>query len=482
MSHQKLHHFILLCIALIPMISFAQYRGNHWVFGDSTGINFNTIPPTLDTTRIISTLEPSASISDENGNLLFYVGSASALNNISPGWWKYIVRNSQDSIMQNGDSLGGSSTITQGVLILPFPNDTNLYYIFHIYYKQSPPPRLNLMYSIVDMSQNNGLGAIISSNNLVNDTVSEKLYAVKAANGKDWWLINPGWNSYVYKIDSTGIHLGPVPGLTGFEGSGQLIFNLNGDKFISAGSYEITKLHDFDRCTGVISNTIILDSCPSQSKIRYGCSFSPSGRFLYLSSEDSLWQFDLNAPNVVTSRQLIYAAPYTGSTLLNRIGQHMLAPNGKIYIANHYPFVINSYNTSLSIINNPDLIGVSCNYCANCFSLNGHRSFYNLPNMPNYYLGQLENVNCDSILATNDEELKKEIKVEVFPNPTTSKLYIKPRQDIGITLFALFDYTGKEVFKSNEKEIDISELPSGLYIYQILTRDQGIFSGKVVKE
>ena len=47
---------------------------------------------------------------------------------------------------------------------------------------------------------------------------------------------------------------------------------------------------DFDRCTGEFSNLIhitINDSMPTG-----GCAFSPSGRFLYVSSTNYLYQFD----------------------------------------------------------------------------------------------------------------------------------------------------------------------------------------------
>ncbi|MEP7263953.1 MAG: hypothetical protein ABI772_05635, partial [Bacteroidota bacterium] len=265
---------------LLPIILFffctnstAQKRDYNWVFGDSVGINFNTVPPSVDTTRIIMTIEPAASISDENGNLLFYVGSPEV--DILTNYKKCVVRSSDNSIMVGGDSIAGYTSVTQGLIIIPDSYDTAKYYIFHIGYF------LGLYYSIVDISLNNGLGEIISANNILKSYVTEKMHAVKAANGKDWWIIGmvrQGNSDYFYKfkLDSAGIANKGQQLISSQQvpsWAGQIIFSPNGDKLIYTGGMTENSVFDFDRCTGEFMNRQLLNQ---GGHPRYGASFSPS--------------------------------------------------------------------------------------------------------------------------------------------------------------------------------------------------------------
>ncbi|MEP7264434.1 MAG: T9SS type A sorting domain-containing protein [Bacteroidota bacterium] len=79
-------------------------------------------------------------------------------------------------------------------------------------------------------------------------------------------------------------------------------------------------------------------------------------------------------------------------------------------------------------------------------------------------------------------EFSPESIVSVFPNPTTSKLYIKSPLQSEIISFKLFDLTGKEILETKDKVLDMSELSPGLYFYQIQMKGENIFTGKVIKE
>ena len=92
---------------------FAQHRGDNWCFGDSVILNFagGNISVSASVIRNTNTndlgvLEPSASISDSSGNLLFYTNG-------------FTVWNRNHEVMLNGDSLKGSYTSTNGALIIP---------------------------------------------------------------------------------------------------------------------------------------------------------------------------------------------------------------------------------------------------------------------------------------------------------------------------------------------------------------------------
>ena len=112
--------------------------------------------------------------------------------------------------MQNGDSLLGMGSITNGRMILPMINDLDKYFGFSIV---PGPIFTGLYYSIVDMSLNSGLGAVILRDSLIIDgLLSEKMCAIMHANGYDWWILFHNINFtdssnvfYRMLFDSSGI-------------------------------------------------------------------------------------------------------------------------------------------------------------------------------------------------------------------------------------------------------------------------------------
>ena len=466
----------------------AQKRDYYWVFGSSVDIDFNTIPPTVDTTRSILTEEPSASISDNVGNLQFYVG-CSSLDQSNNGFKKFTVRSYNDSIMLGGDSLIGNGSMTQGLLIIPRPGFSTEYYIFHINY-----PGDKLYYSTLDMSLNNGFGEVTSSNILLSDSMSEKLNAVKAANGKDWWIVAMGHKPqtyfYIYKLDSNAISFKGLSNTatTAFPDGwcGQMIFSKEGDKLLSAGCHAKTYIYDFDRCTGVISNPIFIDDGQLMTG-RYGASFSPNGQYIYLSSADSLWQFDIQATNIPASKQLIFSIPNSNF----RLGQHLLAPDGKIYIVNPYIYPTltpnDSMNSHLSVINAPNNAGIFCNFSAYSFSLEDRKSYSGLPNMPNYNLGVLENVNCDSILATNINNSKQNQHFNLYPNPAQNYFTVEAVSTSShLKTIECYTIEGELLirnncpFSSSKIIFETTQLKSGIYFVKIIDDEGASHVKKVV--
>ena len=109
---------LLLCLLIISgQLSLAQKENNIWYFGVNAGLDFNSgSPQALYDGRLISA-EGSASICDENGNLLFY-------SNGETVW------NSNHEVMENGYNLDGLTAVTHPAAILKMPGSENLYYIF----------------------------------------------------------------------------------------------------------------------------------------------------------------------------------------------------------------------------------------------------------------------------------------------------------------------------------------------------------------
>lgn len=142
-------NLITLLILLLCNNIFAQKQDYNWCFADSVGINFNSGITVFNSS--INSSEPAATISDKNGNLLFYSGSPDDGSTGTWGYYQIYVWDSTHNMMQNGDSIYGSSTVTQGCLIIPFVNDTNLFYLFTISYPQNQFIH-KLYYSIIDKS------------------------------------------------------------------------------------------------------------------------------------------------------------------------------------------------------------------------------------------------------------------------------------------------------------------------------------------
>jgi ELWxxDGT repeat protein len=69
----------------------------------------------------------------------------------------------------------------------------------------------------------------------------------------------------------------------------------------------------------------------------------------------------------------------------------------------------------------------------------------------------------------------------VYPNPTTSKVYIKTSENVILQNIQLYDLLGKEVIitKQNNNEIDLSNLVNGIYLIKVST-DKSMYTGKIV--
>src|SRR5690606_13388909 len=112
--------------------------------------------------------------------------------------------------------------------------------------------------------------------------------------------------------------------------------------------------------------------------------FSLDNSKLYISCQNFLVQFDLNAgeeQDIQTSRVLI--ASIWDNTYTEWFGDLQIAPNGKIYVAR-------AHSKYMSVINNPNDIGNSCNFDHNILSLNNFihltKNRFGLPNFASNFL------------------------------------------------------------------------------------------------
>ena len=190
---------------------YAQKHDATWMFGNAGGsfspqdttfgisiLHFDN--STLSHIENNQTIEmwlnhDDACISDTAGNLLFYYNGI-------------YIEDASYNTMQNGHDIskwkmtGGD--IMQGGVILPFPDSPHKYILFHE--EQDLPVQgvgnliSHLYYSVIDMTKNGGLGAVVDKkNSIINDTLDYgKVTSCRHANGRDWWVLVFEFNSNKY--------------------------------------------------------------------------------------------------------------------------------------------------------------------------------------------------------------------------------------------------------------------------------------------
>ncbi len=374
---------ILVILAVIGFLSIinadAQQQDWNWYFGNNAALNFSSGNPTSVSGSALATQEGSASISDAIGNLLFYTDGSSV--------WD---RNNNYMPSAIGTLLGDGSSTQSGVIVQK-PGSSTLYYIFTADQGGYGGPNQGINYSIVDMTLNAGNGDVSTLNSPILVPSVEKITAVRHCNGVDVWIIIHGWldnNFYAYLLTSTGLSATPVTSAVGSvyvntsgfynETIGYMKVSPNGRKVGCAVYYEmnIAEVFDFDNSSGVLSNAITINLGPPQntSDGPYGLAFSPNSQVMYVGYYNNvpnsiIYQYDIssNVQSTVIASQ--YPIPVTDATL----GALQLAVNGKIYVSEYGL-------THLNAINNPDVLGIGCNYTQNAVALTTGTCSYGLPN------------------------------------------------------------------------------------------------------
>lgn len=194
---KKLYTF-LLCMALWS-VTAQDIQNSNWALFDGGGLTFpgvNQAPLTFSSSLTSGNSLASASVSDEDGMLLFYTDGNSVFN-------------ANGTVMTNGIGLLGTfGDFTQNVVIIPNPADINRFYIFYISPGQFINGTLNgLLFSEVAM--NNGLGTVNASTrntSLLPAGRYGKITSAAHTNGVDYWLIVDVENQIrAYQITAAGV-------------------------------------------------------------------------------------------------------------------------------------------------------------------------------------------------------------------------------------------------------------------------------------
>jgi hypothetical protein len=374
------------------------------------------------------------------------------------------------------DSLG--LNIPQANLIIPFPGDSNKYYLFHESSEDygNTYCALNLYLSIIDMTLDGGLGMIIQKNNILfqDSLVEGRLTACKHANGRDWWLVTHQFNTDVYLkflITPYGI-LGPFSQAIGVVRDisfGQVVFSPNGKKFAYYAPTGDLDIMDFDRCTGDFTNPLHIDF--NDSAYGAGVAFSPNSNVLYVSSMNYIYQFDMTAPNVNASQATV--AVYDGFYSLYPPQQttfylSQLMADGKIYI------ISGNGTTDFHVINSPDSLGAACDVCQHCINVSGFNAA-TIPNYPNYFLGAELGSICDTITSITRLS-EADLNFSVSPVPVISQnITISYNPSPESAAISIFNIDGKKVVEyhlpqwSSIQHIKLPKLSRGIYLARLIS-------------
>ena len=472
-------------------------RDYYWITGRNTSpdpgidnyvFDFNENPFQLqDIEGGLEFTQMNISMCDPEGNLLFYSNGCAVANrdhNIMPNG-EDINEGDWFDIFWGGDCKNGYPG-TQDILALPDPANEEGYYLISkptINNPTGPSFLRALQYSYIDMSLDEGKGDLIEKNKIFynQDTIqSSYLQAVKHANGKDWWIVQPVRDSSIYLtflLDNTGINLAEKQDIGddfhwNASSAGKAKFSPDGTKYAYFNTLNQLRLFDFDRQSGLLSNLEVIHVRDNNNFS--AIEFSPSGNMLYFATIDSLFQLELSTNEVEFIEEWNGMSDpfFTTFFLMQR------APDCKIYMGS-----MSSTNT-YHVIHKPDEKGIACDFEQQGVALPHTSSVANFPNFPNFRIDEDEV--CDpTITSVFNQPVIISKDISLYPNPVSADLRIETSNDLELRFVEVHTLDGRMVDRIfidiNSHTYDMSDLQAGVYVLKFHLEGGGILTKKVVK-
>ena len=400
-------------------------------------------------------------------------------------------------------SEGYGNPITNSIISLPAPGSDSLYYLFH----QSTDNfinenfngftfRANLNYSLIDMSENDGLGKVVEKNiTVVQDTMLiGQLTAVKHANNTDWWIISPRFKYRHYitlLLTEEGVE-GPFIQEAGGDlplfqqrNSGQGVFSPDGTKYVVFDNTTQVHYYDFDRSTGLVSGFQQFDAIPSDSIYFGGAAFSSDSRFLYISNTYHLFQFDTEAEDIPASKELIARFKEVDEILPSYFWLMQLGPDCRIYITSP-----NSVH-NLHVIDKPNEKGQACEFYQRGLQLPKQHGI-SLPSFPHYRLGTDSPI-CNPdiavplVVSTRPVYYTAEAAYRFAPNPAVHFINLENFDGFERgAVWDLYDINGKLLQTESlqqgatSQRIDFNGLPTGIYVQSVSEGGAQVWRSRMV--
>lgn len=477
LSHNTLLMKKALLIFLLinaPFLPFAQsVRMMHWYFGQNAGINFTSGQPVVVTDGQLKSWENTTSISDLNGDLLFYTNGRT-------------VWNRNHDTLENGFMLYGDESALKGVLAVPLPGSQHEYHLL--------TTAGAFLYHTIDMNLDNGLGAVVLKNQEVLPRTTESLAGTLHCNKNDYWIVARSWNPddvflndtmhfYVSLLSSNGLST-PVRQTFYLDTRYKTLydhptFSPSGKLFSYSSLSSNVYLFDFDTYSGTLAfkDSIRFNTVDSDSLVEkvYSTEFSPDETKLYVTywKKTIGWtyiaQFDLTAPDITASKVILDSIPippgiqYAWGTL----GRIQLAPDGKIYASRYRSVGQYFVRDTLDAILYPNQNGLAATYQRDFLPLNGAPTTCGLPGfISNFSQEDIGQPDCPSVADVNTIPL---IAFSVFPNPAESgcTIQLMGNNNKACRVF-LSDLSGRirleeMTNKAGSVYLNTKELASGIY-------------------
>ena len=370
----------LTCIIIFINDVYSQRQADHWYFGYNCGLNFNSgEPEVLYTGRTHLGFGGVGTMSDSLGNLLFYSEGDTVFT-------------SQHTVMENGLDFAEAHGM-QSNLIVQWPESDSLYLLF-----QTPTlgDGMGLYYSIIDISLNNGLGAVIEKDIFLNHAwdAGDKVTAALHKNKRDIWVITRKFrddNFAVFLITPEGINEIPIlsPASDMGEHTDRGFIKISYDKKFLFSNYWGSKdveVCNFNNETGEIELLYILNTGINPD----GIEFSPDSKFAYIS-----YQTGNSSPVTIKQYNMDYVDDVslfitTAIDIGTRIGYGLqLATDGKIYCMDNAAYLPGP-EYFVGVINKPWEIGVDCQYDSIAINMYPSSTSTSVPNIFMDYLYRFE--------------------------------------------------------------------------------------------
>ncbi|MES2767231.1 MAG: T9SS type A sorting domain-containing protein [Bacteroidota bacterium] len=403
----KLVLAVLAFLATLPT-AHAQKEANHWLWGDSTRMDFTGgSPVTSFKSHQLGWGNANAVISDkETGKLLFYTDGS-------------VVRDSTGNIMPNGrnllaDEAKVKQSASKGTVILPDPGNKNRYYIICTVFSGTTPAPYTvitgLYYSIVDMTLNGGKGDVVVKHTpLLPNYIADFITAARDCDGKNFWIMvhyQFDHKFIAFKLTADGFsgqiytaYLFDRPEYKTQYSNHKMIFSPSGRRLVMSNPFKetlsaVVEMFDFNQFSGKLENDMRIDIQPIDTLSTFKgelVAFSPDNAKLYIgtqrytntaSNEVYIFQYDLTSGDkdtILASRKII-------STFKGNLQDMQLAPDGKIYMVG---------GSEIFAIEKPNLDGTACTFSFKS-NLKGESSGFpaNFPNFPNFYFNEKPFQSC----------------------------------------------------------------------------------------
>ncbi len=375
-------NIILFLFLFLSMSLTAQKEGNVWAFGNNGGLDFNNTCelPFIETEML--TFETGASISNADGELLFYSNGGGR-----EGFPGRIWNRNGDVMYEIPVGQGGGISSTQSAIIFPVPDDADKYYMFTVEEVEAQDfTPAGLSYFTIDMTLNGGLGEVTEVVETISPDAFETLTAYPRADGAGYWVfcdLGSTQALQIWSVTAEGVILAEEYDYASVlppNSAGNSTFRVSPDGTRFFGG---SILYDFDSTSGELTNPLFIQG------IGLGATFSPDSRWLYTletlnTLETKINRVDTEAINPNESIETV-------ASINNTVGGQMqVGPDGNIWFVTINPLNLSTDIHALSCPNTdtPSLRDFLRNYPENPLVWIGLTNFTD-----NFFID--ENLNTD---------------------------------------------------------------------------------------